>query len=375
MIKIGVDARSLSRPITGVGRYTYDMCRQLALNPNLKLNLYSPAPILPEYREPFHSCNIREFKTPKNGLIRQVWGETVLPYWAHKDGVDLLWGPSHRLPRINLNGCKTVVTIHDLVWKFAGETMKPMSRILERIQMPHSVKVADRIAVSSTSTCSDLNSILNVGFDKMDLVYPAMDIDPPNDLPKQITSIDDRITSPKFILFVGTLEPRKNLIRLLKAYSDLEDTYKNKCHLVIVGGKGWGGQDLPAMVVNYGLQDHVHLMGYQNERSLQYLYSKAHVLAMPSTYEGFGIPISEAMKYGTPALVGENSSLIEAVGDAGLLVDATNTQSISNGLCRLISDDNLYGALAAKTRQQIQKFDAKKSAEALNTVFTKAVKH
>ena len=142
MIKIGVDARSLSRPITGVGRYAFDMSRQLALNPNIELYLYSPAPILPQYRQPFRDCYIREFSKPKNGVFRQVWGETVLPYWAKKDDLDVLWGPSHRLPRFIPKHCKAVVTIHDLVWKFAGDTMKPLSRILESVQMPHAVKAA-----------------------------------------------------------------------------------------------------------------------------------------------------------------------------------------------------------------------------------------
>lgn len=373
MIKIGIDARSLSRPLTGVGRYAFDMSRQLALNPNVELHLYSPAPILSEYREPFENCHIREFETPKSGVFRQVWGETILPYWVKKDKVDIIWGPSHRLPRIIPNKCKTVVTIHDLVWKFAGDTMKPLSRILESVQMPHAVKAADHIVVSSTATQADLHKHLDVSLDKMELVYPAIDIDKPENIPSEIPTIDEIITSPKFILFVGTLEPRKNLVRLLKAYSELSSDQKHECHLVIVGGKGWGGQNLSNLVEDYGINDQVHMMGYLDEQALQYLYKKAHVLAMPSTYEGFGMPISEAMKYGTPALAGDNSSLVEVVGDAGLLVEATDHHAISEGLSKLIKDMQLYALLASKTKQQVAKFEAKQSAAALFDVFTKTL--
>ncbi|MBO6920448.1 MAG: glycosyltransferase family 4 protein [Rhizobiaceae bacterium] len=373
MIKVGVDARSLSRPITGVGRYTYDMCRQLAQNPELELRLYSPAPILPEYRAPFNAEQITECQKPQNGLMRQLWGETILPYWAWKDQVDILWGPSHRLPRIRPKQFKTVVTIHDLVWKFAGETMKPLSRILERIQMPHAVKAADRVVISSTSTRTDLNSVLNVNFTKMDLVYPAMDIEHPADLPRELPSIDDVFTSPKFILFVGTLEPRKNLLRLLEAYSDLSDALKTECQLAIVGGKGWGGQNLPEVIANLSLENHVHLMGYQNENSLQYLYSKAYILAMPSTYEGFGIPIAEAMKYSVPSIAGDNSSMVEVVGDTGLLVDADDTSALVDAISQLLSNKTLYQKLVENCSGQIIKFDAQNSANALYAVFQKSL--
>lgn len=374
MIKIGIDARSLSRPITGVGRYTFDMSRQLVLNNDIELYLYSPAPILPQYRDPFQNCYIREFSKPKNGVFRQVWGETVLPYWAKKDDLDVLWGPSHRLPRIIPKHCKAIVTIHDLVWKFAGDTMKPLSRILESVQMPHAVKAADRIVVSSKATRSDLHKHLSVSLEKMDLVYPAIDITEPSDIPSEFAIIDKVINAQKFILFVGTLEPRKNLVRLLQAYSKLPTAQKQDCHLVIVGGKGWGEQNLSQLVQQYQIENYVHLMGYLDEQSLQYLYKNAHILAMPSTYEGFGLPIAEAMKFGTPAIAGNNSSLVEVVGDAGLLVDAKSVEEISQGLLEMISNDKIHHAFAANTRKQVEKFEAVKSAADLLDVFIKAVK-
>lgn len=375
MIKIGIDARSLSRPITGVGRYTFDMSRQLALNNDIELYLYSPAPILPQYRDPFQTCNIREFSKPKNGIFRQVWGETVLPYWVKKDALDVLWGPSHRLPRITPRHCKAIVTIHDLVWKFAGDTMKPLSRILESVQMPHAVKTADRIVVSSKATRSDLHEHLGVSLNKMDLVYPAININEPSDIPLELAAVDKKINTKKFILFVGTLEPRKNLARLLQAYSKLPTRQKQDCHLVIVGGKGWGGQNLSELLQQYQIENYVHLMGYLDEMALQYLYKKAHVLAMPSTYEGFGLPITEAMKFGTPAIAGNNSSLVEVVGNAGLLVDANSVEEILRGLLEMITNDKTHQAFAAKTRQQIKKFEAEKSAANLLDVFIKAVKN
>lgn len=373
MIKIGIDARSLSRPLTGVGRYAYDMSRQLALNPNVELHLYSPAPILSEYRKPFENCHIREFDTPKSGVFRQVWGETILPYWAKKDQVDIIWGPSHRLPRIVPKKCKAVVTIHDLVWKFAGDTMKPLSKWRESLQMPPVVKLSDKVVVSSKSTILDLHVHLNVSLDKMDLVYPAIDVQPMHSLPDTLPQLDNHIGSSKYILFVGTLEPRKNIKRLIKAYLRLDTSLRDKYHLVIVGSKGWGRDDFTEHVKLPDLADYIHQLGYLDETSLQYLYKNAHILAMPSTYEGFGLPVAEAMKYGVPAIAGDNSSLVEVVGNAGLLVDAMDVSAIEDGLSQLLQDNVLYQKFAENTKQQVSKFEAKQSAAALYDVFTKTL--
>ena len=176
-----------------------------------------------------------------------------------------------------------------------------------------------------------------------------------------------------YFLFVGTLEPRKNLPRLLTAYSRLGESIKEQAILVIAGGKGWGGVDVNEVVAELGLVSHVRILGYVDEITLAALYANAQFLAMPSLYEGFGLPLVEAMISGTPVLTSNNSSMPEVAGNAGWLVDALDIGSIGNGLNKLICDEQLRGKLAANAKSNVARFSWDKSAQLLITVFEQAI--
>ena len=162
-----------------------------------------------------------------------------------------------------------------------------------------------------------------------------------------------------YFLFVGTMEPRKNLPGLIGAYK----CYVNECagakRLVIVGGKGWGGIDPHDLVVKYGLSDMVEVLGQVPEAQLSRLYAGACALLMPSLYEGFGLPIVEAMAYGVPALVSQNSAMSEVAADAGYPIDPLCEKSIADGLSVLTSNSEVIDALrrSAKARAQVFSWD------------------
>jgi glycosyltransferase involved in cell wall biosynthesis len=176
-----------------------------------------------------------------------------------------------------------------------------------------------------------------------------------------------------YLLFVGTLEPRKNLLRLLTSYSRLPVSIKNKAILVIAGGKGWGGVDIKKTVRKLDLERHVRLVGYVDDTMLAALYKNALFLAMPSIYEGFGLPITEAMAHGTPVLTSNNSSMPEVAGEAGLLVDPLSVDSIQKGLIELLSNAKLRNRLASRAKDSAKRFDWDVSAAKLVDVFKKAV--
>jgi glycosyltransferase involved in cell wall biosynthesis len=176
-----------------------------------------------------------------------------------------------------------------------------------------------------------------------------------------------------YFLFLGTLEPRKNLIRLLTAYSHLSDSIKDQATLVIAGGKGWGGIDINDTVDDLGLAKYVRILGYVDESILATLYAHALFLAMPSLYEGFGLPLVEAMVRGTPVLTSNNSSMPEVAGNAGLLIDPLDTQSIKNGLEELISNHNFREALADNARANVTRFNWDNAAKQLVSVFETAI--
>lgn len=368
-MKVGVDARILSRPLTGIGRYTLEMCRALSNKKGISLHLYSPALIRPEVLRSLGSVNVRT-KNWNNGLLRQLWGETYLPLWANEDQLDVFWGPANRLPRWLPRRTARVVTIHDLVWKYAGDTMRPLSRLLERYQTPVAVRSADAVVTDSKATANAVKEEFVVDFERLFVVPLGASL---TVTAESFDSLQKYKIHRSYILFVGTLEPRKNLNRLLKAYSQLSDTLKFQASLVIVGGEGWGGVDVNNVIANLGLEKYVYVLGYVDEKTLATLYANALFLAMPSLYEGFGLPLVEAMVRGTPVLTSNNSSMPEVAGNAGLLIDPLDILSIKNGLEELIVNDNLRLTLAGNALKHIGRFNWDSAAKQLVSVLETAI--
>lgn len=349
--RIGIDARLLAYPLTGIGRYTHEMTKAL-LRADADVTLYMPA-------DPVHALDHEKgrLEVKASRLFgragRFVWGQGVLPFIARWDAPDVYWGPTHRLPPFLPYRTRAFVTIHDLVWKHAGETMRPTSRLLEQTLMPKAIRRADGVIAVSEYTRRD---VLNA-FPQIDCpvrtIYPGIAERPPEyDLSYLLKWAIDQ----PYILFVGTLEPRKNLGRLLGAYARLSEQERHLARLVIAGGAGWGDLNLVQMIQSLGLDKHVHLTGYVDERELSTLYKNALFLAMPSLYEGFGLPLIEAMSYGVPSLTSNISSIPEVAGDTGLLVDPLDVDAIASGLRDLLSWPAHRQALGLRARERTKLF-------------------
>ena len=303
---------------------------------------------------------------------RMLWSQTCLPHWAVKDHIEVFWGTAHRLPRFLPEKTAQVVTIHDLVWKHAGETMRPLSRMMEGIFMPAAIRQADRIVAISTSTAIDIEEEYPDAVDKIRVIYPGTTGLP---APLDFHSLSALGIRFPYILFVGTLEPRKNLQVLLQAYALLDIKTRNETRLVIAGGKGWGGVEINAMIKDLCLADHVIPVGYVNETQLATLYAHARFLAMPSLYEGFGLPLIEAMSFGIPVLTSNRSSLPEVAGDAGVLVDPFNIHSVSEGLSSLLKNHQHRNYLAKKAISHAKRFSWNNAARKMWAVFQEATEH
>ena len=200
--------------------------------------------------------------------------------------------------------------------------------------MEPAVRTADRIVADSGSTADAVKMLFPRHSAKVSVVYPGLTV-----LPDQKSSdflMSHRIDRP-YALFVGTLEPRKNLLNLLEAYARLPEEARRKLLLVIAGGQGWRLGDLRQHISRLGISASVRLSGYISDAELATLYGNARFLVMPSFYEGFGFPIIEANAAGIPVLTSNSSSMPEVAGDAALLVDPNNVQSIADGLLRLFS--------------------------------------
>ncbi|WP_043061891.1 glycosyltransferase family 4 protein [Brucella anthropi] len=367
MLNIGVDARNLIVRPTGIGRYIIESCKSL-IDLGHTLHLYLPSTpvsyeILPD------GAHLHVSHWP-GSVARIIWGGTEVGRLARRDNVDVFWGPAHRLPLRGFAPMPTVLTIHDLVWLVASDTMRARNYYAEKALMLPALRNATRIVSVSEATRKDIVTYFPEVAYKVNHIYPGW---VSNLVGVGAIPVKNTLSMPRYGLFVGTLEPRKNLLNLLEAYALLPEKLRRQNGLVIAGGQGWRMPNLRREIARLGLTDCVQLRGYVTDEELGELYRHARFLAMPSRFEGFGLPIIEANSFGVPVITSNRSSMPEVVGEAGLLVDPDNVDSIKQALLNIMIDDALHSYLCDKARKNISRFDWQKCAEGLTEVFERAI--
>jgi glycosyltransferase involved in cell wall biosynthesis len=366
-MKIGIDARNLVPKLSGIGRYVAETSRHLV---ELGHEVFAYLPSPPHSIEAI-AQGVHPHISHHNGALARIWwGNTSLLKLAKRDQVDLLWGPAHRLPVLGSSSIPTVLTIHDLVWRHASDTMRPLGWLGERVFMERSIRSADHVVAVSSATETAVSATYPWAREKISVVYPGCT--PLAEVYDEGVINRAEITRP-FVLFVGTLEPRKNLSALLRAFAALPDHLKSGLQLVIAGGQGWGLENLQTEISRLSITDLVRLTGFISDAELGTLYRKAKFLAMPSLYEGFGLPIIEANAAGIPVLTSSSSSMPEVGGDAALLVDPLDDKSIAKGLERLITDEGLYQRLREAATANAARFNWTRTATELAVIFEQTV--
>ena len=374
-MKIGVDARPLAGELTGTGYYLLEVIKELK-KLDVHITLFSPTPLLVSSDTLDGIAVITSTKV----ISRIIWSELQLPLLLKNHLLDIFWGPAHRLPALIPHSQAAVLTIHDLVWRKVPETMRLRTKFQEMLFMPRSLQRADIILVTSSSTASDLidyrpalknkirhvsagcgNSTLQSIGDKS-----SFQNEPPS------FSRFSRPDKP-YVLFTGTIEPRKNLPRLLAGFKALPENLRQEFQLVIVGGKGWGAINLQDEIRKYELTEQVIVTGYSSDKELSRFYKNAYCLAMPSLYEGFGLPILEAHSFGVPVVTSNISSMPEVAGDAGVFVDPLDVRSISYGFQMLLEKKTLREDLSCKAIRNAKKYSWKKTAQLLLEAFKEAI--
>ncbi len=279
-------------------------------------------------------------------------------------GVDVFHGTDHLLPYFRR--IRTVFTLHDLIPLLFPEFHLPLNRWFLNLMFPRFLRRADAIVAVSECTKKDAIRIYGTPEEKITVIYNGVDarFHPVRDA-ETLRRVRAAYRLPEaYILYVGTIEPRKNLARLLDAYHALRQAgYPHK--LAIVGAKGWLYQPFFDRIAALGLQDEVIFPGYIADEDLPAVYSGAALFAFPSLYEGFGIPPLEAMACGVPTLVSDTSSLPEVVGDAALQVSPTDTGAIKAGMERILSDAALARELAGRGPERARMFTWDKAARQL----------
>ncbi|MGD8393962.1 MAG: glycosyltransferase family 1 protein [Candidatus Eiseniibacteriota bacterium] len=301
------------------------------------------------------------------------WMQLELPGWLGRDRIDLFWGTQHIVPLRRPPGTRTVVTVHDLVPFVLPGTMHWRNRAIHHLLLSRSIRAADTIVASSRATLAAIARYVPGARGRREVVHlgagPAFG---PRDraAARRQVSRELGLESP-FLLTVGTLEPRKNLVAVVRAFARLAGRIPHT--LAIVGPVGWKSAAFLREVEGHPARHRIRLLGYVDDALLPEVYAAADLFLFASLYEGFGLPVVEAMACGTPVVASDRSSIPEVVGEAGLTVDPEAPEAIAAAVARLVTDGGLRETLIARGYERAAHLTWRRAAERMHEVFAATV--
>jgi len=360
MMRVGIDATLHGARTTGAGEYQRQLLRTLpTAAPDLRMVVYTARHA---HHTPTAGLDVREMPWgPGERIRRIVQGSLAWRRRWREDDLDLFHVPFYYLPP----GAppRTVVTIYDARFLRYPETYPRARAAFLRAAVPWSLRRASHIITISAFTKSELVELLGIDPARITVTLLAPR---PEFLEVLDPNVGGKIRAKyclpsRFILSTSTLEPRKNLTRLVEAYANLR-AQGLPHHLVLAGVRYFDTGDLERSIVRHGLSEVVHLLGYVDDADMPSLYSLADTFAYPSLYEGFGIPPLEAMACGTPVVASSATSIPEVVGEAACLIDPLDVDSLSAGLGRVLTDIPYSASLKAAGHERARHFTWERTA-------------
>ncbi len=359
-MKIGILTYLIDEKSAGIGRYTYNLVKNL-----LKFNGKNEF-FLIHYKKDnsdIYQQGAYEIIIPLTCLPHKkiIWTDIILPLKLQKCGLDILHDPYEFAPYFfNVLDSKKILTLHDITPKLLPETHMKITQVRCKYELPRILNNADRIITVSNSSKRDILFYYKIKPEKVSVVYNGVgdSFKPQEDC----ANIKEKynIKFP-FFLFVGTLEPRKNIPTLIKAYKKLRK-HRFIHKLVIVGRKGWNYANIPQIIKDLSLENDVLLLDNVPEDDLPSFYSLADLFIYPSLYEGFGLPPLEAMACGTPVITSNTSSLPEVVGDAGIMVDPDDVDGLARAMHEVLTNDGLREEMIKKGLERAKLFSWENTA-------------
>jgi len=358
-MRVGIDARLVYYRKAGISQYTLRLLEQLgAIDRQDEFTVFQSRK---DSAVLVNQVNFRKRSlwTPPHHRLEQL----LLPLELAATDLDVLHSPDF-IPPFRRK-CKSVITVHDLNFLLYPEFLTPESASYYG-QIDQAVRNCDHIIAVSNSTKHDVIRLTGTPQSKITVVHEAAH--------PMYRSLEDRCVAQRrlqqqfdlnrpFVLFVSTIEPRKNVPTLLRAFKRLLDDYRAKVDLVLAGEKGWLFDRVFNLVGELGIQERVHFVGRVSSDDLLDLYNAAEMLVHPAFYEGFGLPPLEAMACGTPVVASNTSAVPEVVGDAALLVDPAETDEITVAMWRLLSDETLARQMRDKGLKRASQFSWRRAAE------------
>lgn len=378
MKKVLIDAVSLLSPLTGIGRYTYEISCRLQKLSKGKYKIF--------FNYGYHSKELygldKQSTTEQKAkklqsfikkfpLLKKLSRSFYLFITKfYRTEYDLYFQPNF-IPNSNIKAKKLICTVHDFSFM-----LQPHWHTKELIDHYNKnffslIKKADHIITGSNFTKQEIIDYMQIPQDKISVIYHGVNHElykpyPQNELQDTKAKFD---LPKKFLLFVGSIEPRKNLLTLLKAYNLLTNEEKGELPLILVGFKGWKNREIMQEIEKN--RDFIRYLGFVSDSELAYIYNLATIFIYPSLYEGFGLPPLEAMACGTPVIVSSVASLPEVCGDAAIYIEPTDHIDIKNKILVIAKDEKLREELSQKSKAQAALFSWEKSAIEHFEVFEK----
>ena len=412
---IGIDASRATRGVrTGTERYSLQIIRHLLSLPtaiHYQWRLYTDQTLAPEQiAELTAPCLAGRLSHPKVDVCtrpaRHLWTHRALAREVIQHPPDVLFVPAHVIPFVwpPARLPPSVVTIHDLGYHYFPEGHTRRQRLYLRASTQWSTRVARRVIAVSQATAHDLAALYATPSTKIRVIHEAAGQDRPlmqgsagsanvaeadvatADMatsavdPVTLDAVRERYSLHRpYGLYVGTIQPRKNLARLIDAYAQLNTHTPRDWDLLLVGARGWLSEPLYTQVAKLNITDRVRFLGYVPDEDLPALMGRARFFCFPSLFEGFGLPVLEAQSHGVPVMTSKNvtttnSSLPEIAGDAALLVDPTDIDAIADAMLQLSQDENLRQRLIAAGYENVKRFSWEKAARETLAVLEEAAR-
>ena len=368
-MRIAINTLATKRQLYGVGHYIKNLISSLSnIDDANEYFLFVSSENRCHFKD--LKSNFRLVQAPSDRAMRLIWEQSVLPWTLKQKRVDVFHGPTFIAPLVKT--CPQIVTIHDMTFHLTPKRHELHKRIYFGKMIPTMIQRSDLVIAISQSTKNDLLRFVKTREDKICVIHHGVEprFQPVRD-EEQLAKVRQKYDLPReFILFVGLIEPRKNLKALVDAY--VSDSLPREFDLVLAGNLGWNYSGLRDKIAQSGAQNQIRMPGYIADADLPALYSMAATFVYPSLYEGFGLPVLEAMACGAPVITSSVSAMPEVAGDAAILVDPNCVRALADAMQSALKDCRLRHSLSKRGRERAQLFTweqtARKTLEAYSKV-------
>jgi glycosyltransferase involved in cell wall biosynthesis len=375
MLRIGFDAKRAFLNNTGLGNYSRSVITSLAKRfPENDYFLYTTKQVQNSRTADLLSFSNITVRTPSFPLLKSLWRSRFVVKQLVEDKLDIYHGLSHEIPiGIQHSSIKTVVTIHDLIFFRYPQYYKAADRKIYEMKFGHACKNADRIIAISEQTKNDIVHYLGADANKIDVVYQSCDAAFSQICsPEKLAAVRSKYNLPeKFLLNVGTIEDRKNLMLIAKALPEISPEIK----LIVIGKETAYAEKVKKFITEHKLSDRVIFLQNIPFDELPAMYQLAAIFIYPSEFEGFGIPILEALNSGTPVIAATGSCLEEAGGPASIYVPPTDEKALAQAIGKVLNDADLRSQMISEGKSYAQKFTENAHAENLMRIYQKLKPH